>query len=141
MDFVRAYRQGQYDRGKGRLSSWLFGFAHRRVLNACRGRSKQPRPAAAEGRTAFWANIPDEREIRRSWDATWERTVLDQCLEQVRAEVEPTTIRAFELFAIDNRPAAAVADELGLSPNAVFIAKHRVLKRVLELKCQFEDFD
>jgi DNA-directed RNA polymerase specialized sigma24 family protein len=59
----------------------------------------------------------------------------------VRAEVESNTIRAFELFALHGRPAAEVAGELGLSRNAVFIAKHRVMKRVLELRRQFEAID
>ncbi len=141
MDFVRAYRSGQYDRNKGRLSSWLFGIAHRRILNAGRKLAHQPRTTPAAGRTAFWANLPDEHAVRQSWDVSWERAVLDQCLEQARAEVEPRTIRAFELFAIENRSAVEVAEELGMSRNAVFIAKHRVLKRVLELKQQFEGLD
>jgi len=141
MDFVRAYRSGQYDREKGRLSAWLFGIAHRRVRHAWRQRAGQPRQVAAAQRTAFWDNLPDEEATRQSWDASWEQAVLDQCLQQVRAEVESNTIRAFELFALHGRPAADVAGELGMSRNAVFIAKHRVMKRVLELRRQFESID
>lgn len=140
MDFVRAYRSGQYDREKGRLSAWLFGIAHRRVRHAWRKRADQRQVAGAE-RTAFWDNLPDEEVTRQSWDASWEEMVLDQCLQQVRAEVESSTIRAFELFALQGRPAADVAGELGMSRNAVFIAKHRVMKRVLELRRQFEAVD
>jgi len=139
MDFVRAYREGQYDPKKGRLSAWLFGIAHRRILHAFRRRAGQPRPAPGVGQTAFWRNVPDERTARASWDTSWQRAVLDQCLEQVRTEVEPNTLRAFELLAINRLPAAEVADTLGMTRNAVFIAKHRVLRRVLELKRQVED--
>ena len=139
--FVRAYRGGQYDREKGRLSAWLFGIADRRVRHAWRKRAGQPRQMAAAQRTAFWDNLPDEEATRQSWDASWEQAVLDQCLQQVRAEVEASTIRAFELFALHGRPAADVAGELGMSRNAVFIAKHRVMKRVLELRRQFEALD
>ena len=139
MDFVRAYRQGQYDPEKGRLSAWLFGIAHRRVLHAFRRRAGQPHPAPAQGQSAFCRDVPDERTVRQSWDASWQRSVLHQCLEQVRIEVEPNTLRAFEMLAINRRPATDVADTLGMTRNAVFIAKHRVLKRVLELKRQFEE--
>lgn len=138
LDFVRAYRNGQYDREKGRLSAWLFGIAHRRVRSARRREAGRPRLLKGPARTAFWANLPDEHAARRSWDTSWERAVLDQCLERVRTEVEPSTIRAFELFAIEGRSAAAVAEELGMSRNAVFIAKHRVIKRILELREQME---
>jgi RNA polymerase sigma factor (sigma-70 family) len=138
MDFLKAYRSGQYDRAKGRLSAWLFGIARRRVRNARRREAGRPRPVTGPDRTAFWENLPDEDAARRSWDASWERAVIEHCLQQVRIEVEPTTIRAFELFAIQGRPAAEVAGELGLSRNAVFIAKHRVMKRILELRQQME---
>jgi RNA polymerase sigma factor (sigma-70 family) len=138
LDFVRAYREGQYDREKGRLSAWLFGIAHRRALNAGRRLARGPRPLAAGRRTAFWANLPDEPTARRSWDQSWKQAILEQCLERLRAEMEVRTIRAFELFAIERRPAADVARELEISRNAVFIAKHRVLRRVLELTREFE---
>lgn len=138
MDFLRAYRQGQYDRDKGRLSAWLFGIAHRRVLNAGRKLGRGPRQLPAGRRTEFLANLPDANIVQESWDRSWQEAVLHQCLDQVRTELKPTTIRAFELFAIDQRPAAEVADELGMSRNAVFIAKHRVLKRITELTRQFE---
>lgn len=138
LDFVRAYREGQYDRDKGRLSAWLFGIAHRRALNAGRRLARGPRPLAAGQRTAFWDNLADEPASRRSWDQAWRQSVLEQCLGHLRAEMESRTIRAFELFAIERRPAADVARELDMSRNAVFIAKHRVLKRILELTREFE---
>jgi RNA polymerase sigma-70 factor (ECF subfamily) len=138
LDFVRAYRSGRYDREKGRLSAWLFGIAHRRVRSAWRQEAGRPRLLKSPDRTAFWANLPDEHVARRSWDISWQQAVIEYCLQQVRAEVEPSTIRAFELFAIEGRPAATVAEELGMSRNAVFIAKHRVMKRILELSEQME---
>ncbi|UCD76845.1 MAG: sigma-70 family RNA polymerase sigma factor [Phycisphaerales bacterium] len=138
LDFVRAYREGQYDREKGRLSAWLFGIAHRRVLDAGRKMARRPRALGTDRQTAFWENLPDEQAARRSWDQSWQQAVLQQCVDQIRTEMQPKTIRAFELFAVEQRPAAEVARELGMSRNAVFIAKHRVLKRVLELTRQFE---
>ena len=34
--FLRNYREGQYNRQKGRLRSWLFGIAHRKVIDVQR---------------------------------------------------------------------------------------------------------
>jgi len=39
---------------------------------------------------------------------------------------------AFRRFGVDGVPAGRVAEELGLSENAVFLAKSRVLKRLRE---------
>ena len=65
--------------------------------------------------------------------------MLRQCLLEVSLEVEPKTFRAFELFARQGKPARDVANELGISENAVFGAKRRVLRRVRELLPKIEE--
>ena len=52
--------------------------------------------------------------------------------------MEPKTYRAFELVVFSKRDAAAVADELGMTRNAVFKAKHRIVRRIRELQASFE---
>jgi RNA polymerase sigma-70 factor (ECF subfamily) len=64
---------------------------------------------------------------------------VEECLRIVRSEVQPRTYEAFRRFAIEEQPASAVAEELGLSANAVFLAKSRILKRVRELMPLVED--
>jgi len=137
-DFLRALRDGQYDREKGRLQSWLFGIAHRRVLNAVRRRPREQQGPGTAGRTTFFSALPDSGAALVTWDTTWKRAMVDHCLGQLQSEMEPTTIRAFEMFAIRNRPAADVAGDLGITRNAVFLAKRRVLKRLRELTDEFE---
>ncbi len=136
--FVRAYREGRYSRDRGRLSSWLFGIAFREAQRVFRDAPREGQAPAARGRTTFFSGRPDDELARRTWTETWERHVLDRCLEQVRAEVEPSTYEAFELTAMRGVPADRVATDLGITKNAVFIAKHRVLKRVAELRREFE---
>ncbi len=137
--FAKAYRAGKYDRSKGRLSKWLFGIVFRQVLSARRERARHGGPAARDEKSAsFWANLPDEGDATASWDQTWQRTVLQQCLDQVRHEVEETTFRAFELTALAKRPPAEVAKQLGITRNAVFIAKHRVLQRLGKRQQEYE---
>jgi len=48
----------------------------------------------------------------------------------VQPDFHPTTWEAFRRFAVDGLPAAHVAEELGLTENAVFQAKSRILKRL-----------
>jgi RNA polymerase sigma-70 factor (ECF subfamily) len=54
-------------------------------------------------------------------------------MARIRPEFEPATWTAFSRVAIDGAPAGEVARELGLSVNAVFIAKSRVLSRLRRL--------
>lgn len=58
--------------------------------------------------------------------------VVRRGLELVRDEFEPRTWQAFQAVAVNERPAADVAAEMGLSVGSVYMAKSRVLKRLRE---------
>jgi RNA polymerase sigma-70 factor (ECF subfamily) len=68
--------------------------------------------------------------MSRTWDQEHDRHVTRKLLEMLRGDFEATTWKAFERTALDGLPAAEVAAELGLSSNAVFIARSRVLARL-----------
>lgn len=138
--FADAFRDGKYERTKGRLSQWLFGIAYRQVL---RERQRRARRGAKMGpqveRLSFWAGVPDEETATDTWEREWEQALLRECLDQARIEFEPDTFRAFEIAVRDNRPAAEAARELEVSVKAIYNAKHRVLKRLRELRAQYEN--
>lgn len=136
--FISAYREGRYSKNRGRLSSWLFGIAYREALQVKRKIARERQSPQFDGRTTFFAGQPDEERARTTWTETWERHVLDRCMAQVSAEIEPSTYEAFELTALRGVPPEEVSSRLGLSRNAVFIAKHRVLKRIGELRREYE---
>jgi RNA polymerase sigma-70 factor (ECF subfamily) len=69
-------------------------------------------------------------EMSRLWDQEHDRFVMRRLLEMLQEEFEPKTWQAFQKFALENIPAADVAKELGITTNAVFIAKSRVLTRL-----------
>jgi len=138
--FAQAYRNGGYDPSKGRLKNWLFGIAYRQALATRRHLARRETQVAANGQTtSFWSAVPDETEASKSWDTEWDRALWDRCLSKVRVEVEPTTFRAFEMVVIANRTPAEAAGDLGMTRNAVFIAKHRVLTRVRALMREEEE--
>ncbi|MCH8150729.1 MAG: RNA polymerase sigma factor [Planctomycetes bacterium] len=138
--FARGYQNNQYDRSKGRLSKWLFGIAYRQVKYAFRKRQHTPGQinTATDG-TTFWSSVPDEQTATVSWNETWGHAVLAHCLDQVKNEVQSTTFQAFELTTFGKLPPDDVAAELGMSKNAVVLAKHRVVKRLRELRKQYEE--
>ena len=140
--FAEAFRAGRYQRDKGRLSQWLFGIAYRHALRERERKGRKQAVAAPGGdRQSFLASIPDEASASQLWDREWESALLTECLDQVRQEVEPNTMRAFEMTALENRAAAEVAAELGIATTAVYNGKHRVVKRLRELRDQFEEWE
>lgn len=94
-------------------------------------RSRQRRPAQApEGGLAQLAD--DGSALSRQWDEEHDRHVFDRLLALVEPEFELRTWSAFRRVALEGRPAAEVAGELGMTENAVLLAKSRVLRRLRE---------
>jgi RNA polymerase sigma-70 factor (ECF subfamily) len=131
--FVEAFRRGKYDPAAGRLSSWLFGIAYRQAANAQRKQARQHAKLVDVAQTTFLGRVPDEREARTAWDSDWEQAALEAGLAQVRNEVAENTLRAFELVVRAGRSPDEAAAELGMTRDAIYVAKHRVLKRLGEL--------
>jgi RNA polymerase sigma-70 factor (ECF subfamily) len=68
--------------------------------------------------------------LSKQWDREHDEHVVRCALREIEPEFKPTTWRAFLRLVMDEADAETVAAELGLSVNAVFIAKSRVLARL-----------
>ncbi len=139
MAFFTAYQEGKYDREKGRLRHWLFGIARHWILNTFdKHRRKQVNVTGEADQTDYFARLPADDRLEQVWEQEWREATLAHCLGRVRNEFDPKTFQAFELFAREGWPAQKVAEHLDMTSNAVFIAKHRILKRVRDLLPEME---
>jgi RNA polymerase sigma-70 factor (ECF subfamily) len=108
----------------GAFRAWLRGITVNLLREHWRAR---PAPAAA----SVLEQISDpDAGLSRYWDEQHDRHVLRALMELVRPEFTEATWRAFQRLAFDGAPARDVAAELGMSVNAVLIAKSRVLSRL-----------
>jgi RNA polymerase sigma-70 factor (ECF subfamily) len=140
VEFLKAFRGGKYDREQGRLSSWLLGVAKHVILNL---RGNQPLERLIADKTtgtSFWDMIEDEHGIKHTWDTEWRQMVLTRCLEQARRESDQKVFKSFELYALLQKPVEEVCQTLGMSRNAVYIAKSRILSKLRQLQHDFEGF-
>jgi RNA polymerase sigma-70 factor (ECF subfamily) len=138
--FSESYRDGKYDPLKGRLRVWLFGIARNQVRNLRRRIGQHEMQVVDETQhTGFFARLPDDDVFERIWEEEWRDAVVRQCLAEVAREFDERTLRAFELFAWKGQTAQEVAQQLDMTPNAVFIAKHRVMKRIRALIPRMEE--
>lgn len=128
--FAEAYRQGRYDRSKGRLRTWLYGIATNKIRDMQRARCRERVQHDASDGEAIVDGIADDRSMSEAWEAEWQRWLLRECVRQVRDEVKPTSMRVFELCVLDHKSIESVADELGMSHEAVLRARSRVLARI-----------
>jgi RNA polymerase sigma-70 factor (ECF subfamily) len=77
-----------------------------------------------------YAEPPDEGQ---AWDQDYRAAASKVAIKIIEAEVERRTWQAFQRTAIGNDAAEDVAADLGMSVNAVYVAKSRVLDRLREV--------
>ncbi len=110
----------------GAFRTWLRGVAGNVLREHIRAAGRRPC-----GDDAGLADLEDPSgDLARWWDAEHDRYVLRGLLALIEPEFTPTTWAAFVGTALDGRPAAEVAAGLGVSANAVHIARSRVLARL-----------
>lgn len=115
----------------GAFRRWLKNITVNCLRNFWRTRRNQP---AAPGNSDFAQMLQElenpESHLSRVWDQEHDRHVMHYLLELIRPCFQPVTWQAFQRVALDGAPADEVAAALGVSVNAVFIAKSRVLARL-----------
>jgi RNA polymerase sigma-70 factor (ECF subfamily) len=112
----------------GSFRKWLRTITVNCLRDFRRGGKNRP---VAMGDGAFAAVLEQLEDPHSSMSQLWDREhdqhVTRYLLDQIQDRFEPTTWQAFRRVALDGAPAADVAQELGLTVNAVFIAKSRVM--------------
>ena len=131
---VRGLPSVSHSGRRGAFRSWLRTIASN---YSCDYWKSPARRAAAPGDDAAAATLalledPDS-PLNRYWDEEHDRYVLRCLLELAELEFEPTTMRAFRRVALEGASGSEAAGELGLSLDAVYAARSRVLRRLREL--------
>ena len=122
LDRFRGDRPGDSFRG------WLRTITRRSIVDHLRRPRRDP-PAAGDTDLGPVALSPEEEPDAAALDA--ERACLHRrALALVESDFEPVTVRAFHAVVIEGLPARDVAAALGITANAVYIAKSRVLSRL-----------
>jgi RNA polymerase sigma-70 factor (ECF subfamily) len=113
----------------GAFRCWLRVIAVHRLRNFWR--SAKGRPTVGPEVLEELGRLEDDAsDLSRRWDEDHDRHVVSRLLEQIEGEFHPSTWQAFRRVTLDGASAADTAAELGLTPNAVWIAKSRVLNRL-----------
>ena len=118
-------------RRNGSFRRWLRTVTAHRVAAHYRSRQHRPRALGGAAEESPLAQLADcQSGLSRQWDREHDRYVLGRLLELIAPLFEPATLAAFRRVAVEGVEPARAAEELGLSLNAVLIAKSRVLSRL-----------
>ena len=115
----------------GAFRAWLRGILIFRLKHYWRTKQRRPQ---GRGASEFLRQIQEledpQSALSRLWDQEHDRYLLERLLETIAARFEAATMESFRRVAIQGEPPDAVARDLGISLNAVVIAKCRVLKEL-----------
>jgi RNA polymerase sigma factor (sigma-70 family) len=128
----------EYDPGRSSFRNWLFTVVRSKLNDFLAAQARQPRLAGATTVQRFVEREPD-RALEETWRLEYQANLVRWAASQIQRDFTPPTWNAFWRTAIEGEPAETVAVELGLTLNALYIARSRVTKRLREMLRSVEE--
>lgn len=115
----------EYDAARS-FRSWLKTVSQNQARDFLRRRSTQQRLLANVG------NQLDDHEPAVDFlsEQEYSDLLIKRAIELMEADFEPTTCKACWMSVVDQKPAAEIAAELGITANAVYLARSKILRRL-----------
>jgi len=114
-----------YERREGHsFRSWLATVTANQCRDFRKRKATRPLPGA-EGLSGVDDSVVVDLEEREYREA-----IVGRYLDIIRPDFETVTWKAFAGLVQEGRSAAEVGQELSMTPNAVYLARHRVLSRL-----------
>lgn len=128
-DGLKNFEQGSTSEG---FRAWLRGITNHKLADYWRRRYGGEIAHGGSDALARMAEIEQSSSTAESPAAGNEEQALliRRVLELIRREFEPSTFQAFWRVTVDSAAPADVSQELGITLNAVYLAKSRVLRRL-----------
>jgi RNA polymerase sigma-70 factor (ECF subfamily) len=127
------------DRPGDTFRGWLRTITKNKAHDHFRQRRREPQAAGGKDAGSWWLQVPDMSVDDESDDRETVRLLFRQALELIQDSFEETTWQAFWRVVVDGRSPQEAADELGMTPGAVRVAKCRVLHRLRQELGDFQD--
>lgn len=130
---AKALPEWEHDPERGTFRGWLTRVTRNLTIEQFRTRARRPLTNPESGQLEQF-----QRDANSIFQLEQQRELFGWAARKARDQFVPTTWQAFWLTAVEQRPPGEVAEQLGLSTGAVYIARSRVMARLRELIEQTE---
>jgi RNA polymerase sigma factor (sigma-70 family) len=129
---AQAMPEFEYDPQRGKFRGWLLQTTRHRLHKFFARKQRAPQTASETVIERFLDQEPGADEHLR-WEEDYRRRLFDWAAEKARPEFQPATWEAFWLTSVESVSVKEIANKLGISVGAVYIARSRVVARLREL--------
>lgn len=120
-----------YDRPGDSFTAWLRIITRNKIRNYFSSRRDQPAAQGGTDAQVRLLGVPDVPDLSETNDPReGNNLVVPIALDLVRAEFENRSWEAFQRVVVEGQSPAQIAADLGMSIQAVYKAKSRVLRRL-----------
>jgi RNA polymerase sigma factor (sigma-70 family) len=135
---AKAIGRWHTDPTRAKFRTWLHRIAQNQIINAL----TRAAPDRATGDPTVMFNLNEQPALAA--DSTLvrlelQREVFRWAADHIRQEFRPVTWEAFWLTAIENLSVEQTARQLRLSPGAIYAARSRIMRRLKEKVCEFDE--
>lgn len=127
-----------YDPQRGTFRGWLYGIVRHKLKDFLNRRGRHPQATGDAEMQEVLQAVPAADDESEQWEREYQRRLFSIAAERTRAIVDEATWQAFRRTAVDGQPARAVAETLGMSVGAVYVAKSRVVARIKQHIAEIE---
>jgi len=129
---AQAMPEFQYNAQRGKFRGWMLQTTRHRLYKFFARQQRAPQPVSETTIERLLDQEPSAEE-QKCWEEEYRQRLFDWGAEKVRPEFQAATWDAFWLTAVDSVSVKEVADRVGISVGAVYIARSRVIARLREL--------
>lgn len=122
----------RHNHANGTFRGWLWTITRNKLGDYIKRYANHPQPAGGSQARQQLEQTPVDLEEEDSEEPEQANALFQRAFDQMQAEFEPTSWQAFWRVVCEGRQAADVAAQLGMSLNAVYLAKSRILRRLRE---------
>lgn len=123
----------EHNNRPGAFRTWLRGISVNCLRDLWRSNRLTPSPGHDSSFQEALTQLEDQKsELTSQWDREHDQHVTHALLRQIRKDFDEQSWRAFELVVMDELPAGKVAERMGMTRNAVYAVKSRVMSRLRE---------
>ena len=134
-----------YDPERGSFRGWLYQVTRNELYKFLRRQKNHPIGTGDTKGQILLEQHPASNDGERCWNREYRQRLFAWAAKQVRGEFRDSTWQAFWQTAVKGCSGKVVAQELGMSIGAVYVAKSRILTRLKEkieqVQCEHETQD